>query len=173
MAGAVEMSDMCLYDTSRFRRCDGVLKVDKAGRVRVSRERREQRLREFASSGISARRFVQLTGVNPAPFSSGSKPAGVARWRSRSECRKPGVVHGGGLSMCAGGALGRWGRGGGGQYAGRSSAGTVALRARFNRVYVNLFQGACVTDDERRRSGQRLQKLAASCISPERSYAYP
>ena len=44
---------------------DGVLKMDTAGRVRVSRERREQLLREFATSGISARRFAQLAGVNP------------------------------------------------------------------------------------------------------------
>ena len=49
---------------------DGVLKMDAAGRVRVSRERREQLLREFATSGISARRFAQLAGVNPVTFYS-------------------------------------------------------------------------------------------------------
>jgi len=49
---------------------DGVLKVDTTGRVRVPRERREQLLREFASSGISARRFAQLSGVNPVTFYS-------------------------------------------------------------------------------------------------------
>ena len=49
---------------------DGVLKVDAAVRVRVSRERREQLLREFATSGISARRFAQLAGVNPVTFYS-------------------------------------------------------------------------------------------------------
>ena len=49
---------------------DGVLKVDTAGRVHVSRERREQLLREFATSGISARRFAQLAGVNPVTFYS-------------------------------------------------------------------------------------------------------
>ena len=49
---------------------DGVLKVDTAGRVRVSRERREQLLGEFATSGISARRFAQLAGVNPGTFYS-------------------------------------------------------------------------------------------------------
>ncbi len=47
---------------------DGFLKVDTAGRERVPRERREQLLREFASSGISARRFAQLAGVNPVTF---------------------------------------------------------------------------------------------------------
>jgi hypothetical protein len=49
---------------------DGFLKVDTAGRVRVPRERREQLLREFATSGISARRFAQLAGVNPVTFYS-------------------------------------------------------------------------------------------------------
>lgn len=49
---------------------DGVLKTNTAGRVRVSRERREQLLREFAASGISARRFAQLAGVNPVTFYS-------------------------------------------------------------------------------------------------------
>jgi transposase-like protein len=45
-------------------------KSDTAGRVRVARERRDQLLREFASSGISARRFAQLAGVNPVTFYS-------------------------------------------------------------------------------------------------------
>jgi hypothetical protein len=49
---------------------DGVLKVDTAGRVSVQRERREQLLWEFATSGISARRFAQLAGVNPVTFYS-------------------------------------------------------------------------------------------------------
>jgi transposase-like protein len=49
---------------------DGVLKMDTAGRVRVSRERREQLLGEFATSSISTRRFAQLAGVNPVTFSS-------------------------------------------------------------------------------------------------------
>jgi hypothetical protein len=47
---------------------DGVLKVDTAGRVRVSRERRAQLLREFGTSGVSARRFAQLAGINPVTF---------------------------------------------------------------------------------------------------------
>jgi transposase-like protein len=49
---------------------DGVLKMDRAGLVRVSRERRERLLGEFATSGISARRFAQLAGVNPVTFYS-------------------------------------------------------------------------------------------------------
>ena len=44
--------------------------MDAAGRMRVPRARREQLLREFATSGISARRFAQLAGVNPFTFYS-------------------------------------------------------------------------------------------------------
>ena len=40
--------------------------MDAVGRVRVLRERREQLLREFATSGISA----ELAGANPVTFYS-------------------------------------------------------------------------------------------------------
>jgi transposase-like protein len=63
------MSDRCLYDISRFSGRRG-FKGGHGWRVRVSRERREQLLREFATSGISARRFAQLAGVNPVTFYS-------------------------------------------------------------------------------------------------------
>jgi hypothetical protein len=46
---------------------------DAAVRVRVSRERRAQLLGEFATTGISARRFAQLAGVNPVTFYSGPR----------------------------------------------------------------------------------------------------
>ena len=65
---------------------DGLLKTDTVGRVRVPRERREQLLREFANSGISARRFAQLAGVNPVTFYS---------WVQKERARKPSVVDGG------------------------------------------------------------------------------
>ncbi len=39
---------------------DGVVKMDTAGQIRVSRERREQLLREFGTSGISAGRTDAL-----------------------------------------------------------------------------------------------------------------
>jgi hypothetical protein len=45
-----------------------VLKVDTAWRVLVSRERREELLREVATSDVSARRFAQLAGVTPVTF---------------------------------------------------------------------------------------------------------
>ena len=65
---------------------DGLLKSDTVGRVRVPRERREQLLREFANSGISARRFAQLAGVNPVTFYS---------WVQKDRARKPSVVNDG------------------------------------------------------------------------------
>ncbi len=49
---------------------DGALKSDTPRRGRVPRERREQLLREFAASGISAKRFAQFAGVNPVTFYS-------------------------------------------------------------------------------------------------------
>ena len=51
----------------------GVFKSDALGRVRVPRERREQLLREFATSGILVRRFAQFAGVNPVTFYSWMK----------------------------------------------------------------------------------------------------
>ena len=62
---------------------DGLLKSDTVGRVRVSRERREQLLREFANSGISVRRFAQLAGVNPVTFYS---------WVQKERARRPALV---------------------------------------------------------------------------------
>ncbi len=49
---------------------DAVLKSATLRRGRVSRERKEQLLREFAASGITAKRFAQLAGVNPVTFYS-------------------------------------------------------------------------------------------------------
>ena len=66
---------------------DGLLKSDTVGRVRVPRERREQLLREFAKSGISARRFAQIAGVNPVTFYS---------WVQKERARNPSAADGGG-----------------------------------------------------------------------------
>ena len=46
--------------------------------MRAPRGRREQLLREFANSGISARRFAQLTGVSPITVYSWVKRNGLA-----------------------------------------------------------------------------------------------
>jgi hypothetical protein len=40
-----------------------ILKTDKRGRVRTTRQRREELLLEFERSGLSAPRFAELTGV--------------------------------------------------------------------------------------------------------------
>jgi hypothetical protein len=67
--GRIRNFRKCLYDILDSAG-NGVLKRDTAVRVRVSRERREQLLGEFATSGISARRFVQLPGAKPVTFYS-------------------------------------------------------------------------------------------------------
>lgn len=40
-----------------------ILKTDKRGRVRTTRQRREELLTEFERSGLSGPRFAELTGV--------------------------------------------------------------------------------------------------------------
>jgi transposase-like protein len=47
-----------------------VLKQDGRGRVRVSRERREALLAEYAGSGLSAAAFARMTGVKYATFAN-------------------------------------------------------------------------------------------------------
>lgn len=47
-----------------------VLKQDRRGRVRVSRERREALLAEYAGSGLSAAAFARLAGVKYATFAN-------------------------------------------------------------------------------------------------------
>jgi transposase-like protein len=45
-----------------------VLEQDARGRVRVSRERRDAMLEEFARSGMNATRFARLAGINYQTF---------------------------------------------------------------------------------------------------------
>jgi hypothetical protein len=45
-----------------------VLKQDRRGRVRVSRERRESVLDEFERSGLSGAKFARLAGINYQTF---------------------------------------------------------------------------------------------------------
>lgn len=45
-----------------------LIKTDSRGRVRTPARRREQLLQEFASSGVSARKFAQLAGVHYQTF---------------------------------------------------------------------------------------------------------
>jgi transposase-like protein len=47
-----------------------VLKQDRRGRVRVSPERREALLAEYAGSGLSAAAFARLVGVKYATFAT-------------------------------------------------------------------------------------------------------
>ena len=45
-----------------------VLKIDVRGRVRVSKERREEILDEYERSGMSGVKFARLAGINYATF---------------------------------------------------------------------------------------------------------
>ena len=47
-----------------------VLKQDRRGRVRVSRERREALLDEFSRSGLSAAEFARMTGIKYPTFAN-------------------------------------------------------------------------------------------------------
>jgi transposase-like protein len=57
-----------------------ILPVDSRGRVRVSRERREQLLDEFEQSGLSGAQFARTVGLNYQTF---------AFWRQERQKRKP------------------------------------------------------------------------------------
>ena len=49
---------------------DEVLQSDALGRVRTPRVRREALVEEFAKSGVSAKKFAALAGVNYQTFAS-------------------------------------------------------------------------------------------------------
>jgi hypothetical protein len=49
---------------------DGILKTDVLGRVRSSRQRREQVLNEFEESGLSGVKFAQLAGIKYTTFAT-------------------------------------------------------------------------------------------------------
>ena len=49
---------------------DEILKRDALGRVRTPRARREALVEEFAQSGVSAKKFAALVGVNYQTFAS-------------------------------------------------------------------------------------------------------
>ena len=78
---------------------DEVLKSDAMGRVRTPRVRREALLVEFEKSGVSARKFAALVGVNYQTFAS---------WvQARRKARGRGAL-GGGAGALVGGGGGRW-----------------------------------------------------------------
>ncbi|MEO7317659.1 MAG: hypothetical protein ABIZ56_01585 [Chthoniobacteraceae bacterium] len=58
---------------------DEVLKSDALGRVRTPRARREALLAEFAQSGVSAKKFSELVGVNYQTFASWVQARSKAR----------------------------------------------------------------------------------------------
>ena len=65
-----------------------ICKQDSRGRVRVTRERREALLEEFARSGLSGAAFARMAGIKYATFAGW-----VARRRNERKL-KPAVEHG-------------------------------------------------------------------------------
>ena len=60
-----------VWDMTHTTLPDEVLKSDALGRVRTPRARREALLLEFEKSGVSAKKFAALVGVNYQTFASG------------------------------------------------------------------------------------------------------
>lgn len=63
--------------------CSEILPTDSRGRVRVSRERREQLLDEFERSGLSGSQFAKTVGLKYTTF---------AFWRQQRQNRKPALA---------------------------------------------------------------------------------
>lgn len=66
---------------------EAVLKVDARGRIRITPERRARILEEYERSGVSARQFAKMAGLNPKTFSSW-----VLNLRRQKEVEKQGWV---------------------------------------------------------------------------------
>ena len=81
---------------------DEVLKSDALGRVRTPRVRREALLVEFEKSGVSARKFAALVGVNYQTFASWVQARRKARGQEPSAAGPvrlwEAVVEGGGYA---------------------------------------------------------------------------
>jgi transposase-like protein len=60
---------------------DGLIKQDKQGRMRVTRERRQMLVAEFEGSAMTGRQFATLAGIKPTTFGN---------WVRK--CRKPRVA---------------------------------------------------------------------------------
>ena len=61
-----------------------ILPTDTGGRVRVSRERREELLDEFEQSGMTGAQFARTIGLKYQTF---------AFWRQQRQKRKPALTH--------------------------------------------------------------------------------
>ena len=85
---------------------DEVLKSDALGRVRTSKARREALVEEFERSGVSAKKFAALVGVNYQTFASWVQARRKARGQYPPVAGKPAgpvrlweaVVEGGGCA---------------------------------------------------------------------------
>jgi hypothetical protein len=75
-----------------------VLKQDRRGRVRVSRERREALLDEFSRSGLSAAEFARMTGIKYPTFANWVQERRKAQ-PSEAEASREVLVGGGGVRL--------------------------------------------------------------------------
>jgi hypothetical protein len=73
-----------------------ILKTDRKGRVRVSKQRREDLLDEFERSGLSGAKFAELAGMKYATF---------ANWAARRRQQRTQSVGSGELVRNNGGAV--------------------------------------------------------------------
>jgi transposase-like protein len=63
---------------------DGLIKQDKRGRMRVTRERRQMLVAEFAHSAMTGRQFAALAGIKATTFSNW-----VRKWRKPRAAQLP------------------------------------------------------------------------------------
>jgi len=75
-----------------------VLKQDRRGRVRVSRERRESLLDEFSRSGLSAAEFARMTGIKYPTFANWVQERRKAQ-PPEAEASREVLVGGGGIRL--------------------------------------------------------------------------
>jgi transposase-like protein len=79
---------------------DGLIKQDKRGRMRVTRERRQMLVAEFEHSAMTGRQFAALAGIKATTFSNW-----VRRWRKPplAQLPAPAVENGAGSALAGGG----------------------------------------------------------------------
>jgi transposase-like protein len=63
---------------------DGLIKQDRRGRMRVTRERRQMLVAEFAHSAMTGRQFAALAGIKATTFSNW-----VRKWRKPRAAQQP------------------------------------------------------------------------------------
>jgi hypothetical protein len=70
------------------KRTGELLRQDTAGRVRTSKERREELLAEFDRSGVSGARFAQMAGIKYPTFATWLHERRAGRSKAAGKARK-------------------------------------------------------------------------------------